>query len=329
MRPDFPANLPDFLRRFPDEAACAEYVYRSRWPDGWACPACGSVSAYDETSRRRIECRDCSHQTSVTAGTIMHRSHLPLAKWLLAAYFVTTDKRGISAKYLGKQLGVGYETAWGLLHKLRAAMIAPERSKLSGVIEVDETEIGSPKRGRAREETPEKMIVVGAVERRMNPETGRYYAGRLRLKYLPDGRAREDLLHFIVRSAAFKSTIVTDAANVYTANVQPLGYVSAIESTAQGMKPGDVLPIFHLVASNLKAWLAGTHHGGVSAKHIQAYLDEYVFRFNRRGNPQAAFQTVLGIAGGKRGPEIDQLYLPHWCPGAWPGVNPKRERMSA
>jgi hypothetical protein len=259
----------------------------------------------------------------------MHRSHLPLSKWLLAAYFVTTDKRGISAKYLARQLGVGYETAWGLLHKLRAAMIAPQRSKLSGAIELDETFIGSPKRGRPREETPEKMIVVGAVERRMNPENGRYYAGRVRLRYLPEGRSRDDILDFMLKASRFGSTIVTDAANVYTGNVGAMGYTSAIESTTQGMKPGDVLPLFHLVVSNLKAWLAGTHHGAASAKHLQAYLDEYAFRFNRRGTPQAAFQTVLGICGTRRGPEIDQLYLPHWCEGSWPGVNPSRERLAS
>lgn len=308
MRPDFPRNLPEFLRRFPDERACFDYVVASRWPDGWACPACGGVDAYPVTSRSRIECRGCAHQTSATAGTIMHRSHLPLSKWLLAAYFVTTDKRGISAKYLGKQLGVGYETAWGMLHKLRAAMVAPGRSKLMGVVEVDETEIGAPKRGRAREDAPERLVVVGAIERRLNPNTGRRYSGRVRFRYLPSGRLGEGILGFVVETVKLGTNVVTDAAPVYTANIGSMGYLPSVESTTLGMKPGDVLPLFHLAVSNLKTWLMGTHHGAASPKHIQSYLNEFAFRFNRRGNPQAAFQTILGIAGGKRGPELAQLY---------------------
>ena len=319
-RPDFPRNLPDLIRRFPDEAACSEYLMACRWPAGFACPRCGHAKGYRRAGRPAVECASCRRLTSATAGTVMHRSRMPLRSWILAAYLMTTDKRGISALQLSKQLGTTYETAWGMLHKLRAAMVAPDRTLLAGTVEVDETYLGSAKRGRPAAETPEKMLVLGAVERRLAPSTGRYFAGRMRLRYAPE-RTKLELLGWIVDVVEKGATVVTDGLGHYD-DVKLVGYERSVESTAQGMKQADVLPVFHRTVSNLKAWLRGTHHGAVSAKHLQAYLNEYVFRLNRRRNQQAAFQTVLGIAARVRGPEIDALYIDANEPGGWqhPGL---------
>ena len=314
-RPDFPRNLPEFMAWFPDEDACFRCVVDSRWPDGFRCPRCDGAKAWRRTDRRLIECSGCCYQASATAGTVMHRSKMPLLKWLLAAYFVTTDKRGMSALQLAKQIGTTYETAWGMLHKLRAGMVAPDRTQIGRAdpVEIDEAELGSPPRGR--KESPEKIIVVGAVERRLNAKTGKHYAGRARFRLLPSGRKDDDVLLFVVDSVAPQSWVVTDAAKVYVKNLKKLGFQHSVESQAHGAQPDVVLPVFHTVVSNLKAWLAGTHHGAVSKKHLQAYLNEYIFRFNRRMNEQAAFQAILGVASRVRGPELDQLYVDPGRPG--------------
>jgi ISXO2 transposase-like protein len=246
----------------------------------------------------------------------MHRSRLPLSKWLLASYFVTVDKRGLSALQLSKQLGIGYEAAWAMLHKLRAAMVAPGRTLLAGTVEVDETFLGSPPRGRTR--APEKMTVLGSVEVRLHPNTGRHYPGRCRLRHVPKAHADAvDAMSFLMDTVEPGSIVVTDASSIY-AEVDLAGYKRSIESTAHGMKQDQVLRLFHTMVSNLKAWLAGTHHGAVGGKHLQAYLNEYVFRYDRRRNQQAAFQRVLGLATSTRGPEIEQFYIDAGEPGGWP-----------
>lgn len=319
-RPDFPRNLPEFMDRFPDEEACFEYIAACRWPDGFSCPGCGHERAYRRSGRPVMECASCRRLTSVTAGTALHRTRMPLRSWLLAAYLLTTDKRGVSALQVSKQIGTSYETAWGMLHKLRASMVAPQRTRLAGSVEVDETYVGSPKRGRPAEEAPEQMLVLGAVERRLSPKTGRYFAGRMRLRFVPE-RSKLELVGFVADVVEPGANVVTDGLGHYK-DVELLGYTRSIESAGRGMKKADVLRVFHRTVSNLKAWLNGTHHGGVSAKHLQAYLNEFAFRLNRRGNQQAAFQTVLGIAARVRGPEIDQLYVEAGEEGGWqhPGL---------
>lgn len=137
---DYPRTLPEFYRRFPDDAACLRYLVETRWPDGFRCPRCGSDSARLLDGRRVWQCRSCRKQTSATAGTVLHRSKLPLMTWFAAAYLMTSLKPGISALQLQSQLGLTrLATAWALLHKLRAAMVNPDRSRLSGTVEVDET----------------------------------------------------------------------------------------------------------------------------------------------------------------------------------------------
>lgn len=185
-RPSYPRSITDFAQQFATEDACFGYLMQCRWPDGFRCEACGHDVGYPRSDRRAVECGRCGKIASATSGTVMHRSRQPLRHWLWAAYLMTTDKRGISASQLQRHLGLTrYETAFQMLHKLRAAMVAPERSLLRGVVEVDETYIGAPPRNRAPREALEKLIVAGAVEVRTSAKTGRTRPGRIRLRHLP------------------------------------------------------------------------------------------------------------------------------------------------
>ena len=243
----------------------------------------------------------------------MHRSRLTLSAWLLAAWLLVTDKRGVSAKQVQRQLGVTYETAYMVLQRLRASMVHPDRQRLRGRIEVDETFVGGVKHGRRGRELwagkEGKFIVLGAVEVRSGlgealEELRR--PGRIRLRLVADNRAAT-LLDFVSDSAVAGSTIVTDGNSSYR-GVEDLGYLHRIESTALGTPQKEVLTRAHLAFSNLKTWLAGTFHGRVEGKHLQGYLNEFCFRFNRRDNLPAAFQTVLGLAPLVKGPTYADLY---------------------
>ncbi|MCG3134358.1 MAG: IS1595 family transposase ISEba1 [Planctomycetes bacterium] len=179
-----------------------------------------------------------------------------------------------------------------MLQKLRSAMVAPERSQLFGVVEVDETLIGAPFRGRKERTARDKAVVVGAVE--LRPTKKGTQPGRIRLRHVPSS-SKPRLMAFVKDSIERGALVVTDGHETYDA-VEALGYEHGIESTSLGDAQKDVLKHLHLVFANLKTWLEGTHHGRVSKKHLQRYLDEFTFRFNRRHSPQAAFQTILGIA---------------------------------
>lgn len=292
-RGDYPKTLAEFQRRFSDEDACVRYLIETRWPDGFVCPRCRTKDARLLATRRVWQCRWCRRQTSLTARTAMHRSKLPLTTWFLAAYLVSSLKPGISALQLSQQLGIRYETTWVLLHKLRRAMVSPDRSRLSGSVEVDETWIGGRqaglKGGRQRADRKSLLVVV-AVER------GEKALGRLRLEVIPNasGSVLED---FITRNVESGSTIVSDAWPGYSGlsarDYTHLPLSQAAMKRAGG--EGDAVPGVHRVISNLKTWLRGTHHG-VGADHLDHYLDEFVFRFNRRFYPMAGFATLLGIA---------------------------------
>ena len=321
-RPSFPATLPGFFDRFRDERAAFEYLIEARWEGrGFVCPKCRSDAAYAHEKRMRLECRACGYQLSATAGTVMHRSKMPLRSWLLAAWLVVTDKRGLSAAQLQRQLGCSYETAYMMLQKLRAGMVAPDRDLLAGTVEVDETYIGSGKRGRPDEEAPEKMLVIGAVETRHSPKTGRHYPTRLRFRQI-EGRGAVELELFVAETIEEGSTVITDGLKEYS-GIVPYGYKRAVQIAGRGgVTKADVLKHFHLAVSNLKAWLMGTHHGAVSKKHLQAYLSEYAFRFNRRGNLYAAFARVLGIGTNARGPTYAEIYAAAGEPGGWAHPDP-------
>ena len=288
---DFPRSLPEFQGRFPDEAACVAYLATARWPDGFRCPACGHGKGWElSTKPFTWECAGCGKQTSVTAGTAMHGSKLALTVWFWAAYLMATHSNGISALQLQKQLGLGsYKTAWLLCAKLRRAMVAPDRSPLKGLVEIDETEIPQ----RRKDDPPEggpgrsrqgKMLVAGAVEVHDNRP------GRVRLALIADFSAAS--LHaFINTNGAAAAVAKTDGWAAYPGAPG----VTHDPHVVGPMAAHIVLPWAHRLFANLKRWALGVYHG-LRRKHLQSYLDEFAFRFNRRRTRHAAFRSLLGIA---------------------------------
>jgi len=321
-RPDFPTSIPDFQRRFGTEEACLAYMIQSRWPEGFVCPRCHGTEAYNLSSRGLLECKACRYQASVTSGTVMHKTKQPLTSWFWAAYLVTTVTPGMSAIQFQRQMGLSrYETAFQMLHKLRAAMVKEGRERLRGVVEVDETFVGAQSHGGKTGRGAEgKMIVVGAVEvREGRTKSGRvfHHAGRVRLRVVP--KATSEVLIGFLRESVEEGTIVrTDGYRGYL-GVQQAGYDHRPEvAPTPRAAAEEVFPHIHRVFSNLKAWLIGTHHGAVRLQHLQAYLNEFTFRFNRRKVPMAAFQTVLGLMNERDGPTYERLYgVARGEPGAW------------
>lgn len=300
-RPDFPRSLREFQRRFADEEACRQYLAASRWPDGFRCPRCGVGDALGLPGRLLSRCRKCARDTSVTAGTVLHRTRIPLTQWFWAAYLVTTHTPGLSALQLQRQLGISrYETAWMMLHKLRRAMVRPDRERLHEKVEVDETYVGGPEAGlRGGRELRDKSLVVGAVEVR-----GRA-SGRVRLRVVPDASG-PSLSGFVKANVEQGAIVVTDGWQGY-APLSGMGYRHRPRTQREPQRAEKILPRVHRVFGNLKTWLRGTHHG-VSHQHLQAYLDEFTFRFNRRRTPMAAFQTLLGLGSQRPPTTYNQLY---------------------
>ena len=285
--PSFPKSLAEFQQRFSSEETCAAYLAQSRWPDGFTCPRCGGRDAFGLARRKLHQCKACGYQVSVTAGTVMHRTRTPLTQWFRGAYLMTTFTPGISAVQLKRQLGLGsYQTAWTMLHKLRRATVGSDRDKLYGNVEVDDAYVGGKEQGVVGRKVETKTPVVAAVEVR-----GRA-SGRVRLRALPDVSAAS-LVSFVKDAVMPGSVAYTDGWGGY-AQLGAMGYEHQVRLVKAHQDPSRALPRVHRAISNLKTWLQGTHHG-VSPKHLQPYLDEFAFRFNRRRAPMAAFQTLLGI----------------------------------
>ena len=285
-----------------------------RWSDGFVCPKCSGQFAWLNSTRYVFECRQCGRQTSPTTGTIMHRSHLPIQEWFWAAYLVATHTPGISALQLQRQLGIGgYQNAWHLLHRLRKGMVNDARTTLSGLVEVDEAFIGGPvkgKKGRGVAAREHKSLVVGAVEVLVYKDDGgtrRERAGRLRLARISDA-GEESLGSFLTRHVELGSRVRTDGWPGYSA-AAVADYIHHVRVIGSAQRAHKRFPHIHRVFSNLKAWLNGTHHG-VEPKHLPSYLDEFVFRFNRRNTPMAAFQTLLGISSQKKPVSLAELMQP-------------------
>lgn len=240
----------------------------------------------------------------------MHRSKIPIQDWFAAAYHVATFTPGISAVQLERQLGLkSHETAWYLLHRLRKGMVNDTRSKISGLVEVDETFIGGPEKGKRGRGAGNKSLVVGAVEVLVyQDKTGDRCerAGRLRLALIPDA-TEKSLGSFLTDNVMTKSRIRTDGWKGYsdTALEDFIHHVRIVGTGQLAHKP---FPHIHRVFSNLKTWLNGTHHG-VDPKYLPSYLDEFVFRFNRRQTPMAAFQTLLGISLQKKPLTLETLRI--------------------
>ena len=278
---DLPQDFLEFNARFGTDEQCREYLFRARWPDGFRCDGCGHDHAYTLRTRLVYECVACRKQHSLLAGTIFEQTKTALARWFLAVYLVTSSKGGISAMELKRQMGFGsYQTAWSWLHKIRKAMVRPERTPLALRVEADETYLGGPRPGTPGRGAAGKIKVAGAVESGRGQTRGRRL-GRLRLAVVPDVSAKS-LGGFLAAAVARPATVATDGWSGY-GGLAAAGYGHEPLNLAASW--GDAalrLPAIHLVFGLAKRWLLGTHHGAVSAKHLPAYLDEFVFRFNRR-----------------------------------------------
>lgn len=278
---DYPKSWEQFLDWFPDDKSCLGYLEKIRWPDGFICPRCHSKNIPYYGSRGRLICRSCRYEGSVIAGSIFEKTRTPLRIWFAAVWYITNQKYGVSALGLKRVLGLGsYQTAWTMLHRLRYAMVRPGREKLSGLVEVDETYIGGRDTGKIRAPQPEskKSIVAVAVE--IHQPKG---FGRIRLRRL-NSATQEEVLPFICESIEPGSVVRSDGSAIYQP-VSHYGYRWLPTVQLGASDPAHVnLPGVHRVASLLKRWLLGTHQGAVRAQHLEYYLDEFTFRFNRRAS---------------------------------------------
>jgi transposase-like protein len=271
----YPCDVIDLMDMFPTEDACLEYLSAIRWPDGYHCLRCGSA-AYWKKARGLFCCRDCSYEGSVICGTLFQDTHKPLRLWFQAIWYLVNQKNGVSTLGLQKALGLGsYHTAWEWMHKLRRAMVRPNRDKLSGAVEVDESFIGgarSGKRGRGAEGKTLVFLAAEAVPSGI---------GRIRLMPIQDA-CGESLTHAVSQTIEPGSTVRSDGWNGYNA-LPEFGYIHK-PVAHKDADSGDATPLVHLVASLLKRWLLGTHQGAIRPEYLAYYLDEFTFRFNRRNS---------------------------------------------
>jgi transposase-like protein len=271
---DYPKTLLEFERRFSSEEACREYLAALRWPEGFVCPRCGDTRAW-LNCRGLYECAACHRQTSVIAGTIFQDTRKPLTLWFRAMWYATSQKTGVSALGLQLVLGLGsYQTAWVWLHKLRRAMVRPGRDRLGGVVEVDETYWGGEKPGKHGRGAAGKTLVVVAVE-----EDGDGM-GRLRLMRVLD-HSGVSLQAAVEACVLPGSHVHTDGLASYN-GLSALGYHHQVTRQSAAEVGEEPLPRVHRVVALLKRWLLGTHQGAIQPSHLDYYLDEFTFRFNRR-----------------------------------------------
>ena len=275
MAEEYPRTLTELEANFWTEEACRAYLTRLRWPDGFRCPRCGGNRSWP-VREVLLECATCGCQTSVTAGTIFQDTRTPLPVWFRAMWWVTTQKNGASALGLQQVLGLRkYKTAWTMLHKLRRAMVRPGRDLLAGRIEVDESYVGGEEEGLPGRLNLKKALIVVAAQ-----EDGPGI-GRIRMRQIIDASA-ESLMPFVRASIKPGSVVHTDGWAGYLP-LEDNGCQHKITILKRRKKsPSELMPRVHRVISLLKRWLLGTHQGAVSRKHLDYYLDEFTFRFNRR-----------------------------------------------
>lgn len=263
----------EFEQCFSSEEACREYIFKLRWPEGFRCPRCGHEKAWLK-SRKLYHCAHCGYETSITAGTIFQDTRQSLYIWFRMIWYVVSQKNGVSALGLQRTLGLHrYETIWIMLHKLRIAMVRPGRERLLGIVEVDETYIGGKKPGKRGRGAGGKSLVVIAVEDKED------HLGRIRLRRVADASAAS-LIPFVQENVEPGSAVRTDDWTGYKGLSSKAYNHTAVSQSAN---VGEyLLPLTHRVASLLKKWLQGTHQGAVRSSHLDYYLDEFTFRFNRR-----------------------------------------------
>ncbi len=269
----YPKTILEFEQQFSTEEACQEYLHHLRWPEGFVCPRCGYQKAWS-MGRQQLWCKHCNLQVSVKSGTIFQGSRIPLCIWFRAIWHIVSQKQGVSARGLQRILGLKrYETTWTMLHKLRIAMVRPGRDPLVGPVQVDEIYIGGPRPGKRGRGAAGKTLVFVAVEDRdCRP-------GRIRLHKVNDASGAS-LISAVKKSIEPKSKVCTDDWKGYSQLSSSDYKHEIIRKTAD--VGGNLLPLANLVASLLKRWLLGTHHGAPQSSHLDYYLDEFVFRFNRR-----------------------------------------------
>lgn len=286
---DLPKTQLEFERRFATEAACIEYLRRQRWPEGFRCPKCDATRSWALRTRPLDQCASCGHQVSLTAGTVFHGTRKPLRLWFRVIAQFLASKSGCSAVDVARQHGLKYETAWTWLHKVRSYMAQFGRAPLSGSVEVDETYLGGEDDDahKGRSLTGHKTPVAGAVEWRGEA------IGRIRLAAVLNATALS-LCSFVRQNVAPGSHVKTDGLQSYRPLRNGFDHQRAVLGTdpKQAIKH---LPNVHRVFSLLRRWMLGTYQGAVSSIHLQSYLDEFVFRFNRRrsGNRWLLFQRLL------------------------------------
>ncbi len=288
---------PEFQSWFATDADCLDYLDWLRWPEGFVCPECGHPGGW-LVADGRYKCAACGKRTSVTAGTLFDRRRTPLTVWFAACWMFATAKDGVSALSLQRSLEIGsYPTAWAMLHPLRQVLVRPGRDRLAGRVEVDETYIGGEEPGLRGGRARGKKALVGVAVEVREP---RGY-GRCRMEIVGDGSAAS--LHpFVARHVEPGATVITDAWMGYH-GLAGLGYAhrrrSQRAARARGEDPG-ALPGVHRAASLAQRWLLGTHQGRVDDTHLQAHLNEFSFRFNRRRSRSRGlvFYRLLELAVG-------------------------------
>jgi len=273
---DYPRTYREFVTMFPDDKSCRDFLYKLRWSNDFICPQCKISSEPWYQTQNRLVCPNCHHQTTVTAGTIFDKTRTPLTTWLEVAWHITTAKNGMSAKTIEQTSAISYRTAWTILQRFRIAMVNTERKKLSGRVEIDETLVGGVDVGGKRGRGSKKSVVVIAVELQ-NPKG----FGRTRMRFIPDASS-DSLIGFIKDIVQTGSTICTDGWSGYN-KLKSLNYNHEVTVVSHDNDQAHVsMPGVHRIAALLKRWLLGTHQGSFSKDHLQSYLEEYTFRFNRR-----------------------------------------------
>jgi transposase-like protein len=292
----YPRSVGEFQAWFGTDGDCLDYLEWLRWPAGFTCPACGNHGGW-RLADSRFMCAGCGGRTSVTAGTIFDRTRTPLTVWFTACWLFTTGKDGVSALSLKRTLEIGsYQTAWAMLHRLRSVLVRPGRDRLTGTVEVDETYIGGEEPGLSGGRAKGKKVLTGIAVEVRQPKG----LGRCRIAPLPDASAAA--LHpFVTSHIEPGATVITDGWQGYS-GLEKLGYVhdrrSQRAARSRGEEPGKLLPAVHLVASLAKRWLLGTHQGSMEDAHLPSYLNEFMFRFNRRRSRSRGmvFYRVLELA---------------------------------
>ena len=276
-------SFSNFIKRFSTEKACSDYLYQVKWAEGYVCPKCGCREHYPVQGNGRYQCKRCRHQTSLTANTVMHRTHLPLTKWFWAIYLVACDKRGISALALSGKIEVCYETAWYMLHRIRGAMeMRDQQYYLEGIVEFDDSYFGAKIKGKeGRGAGNQPVFVAVSKDEKGHPVYLKMHTANNIRRPSVGSFAREN-----IKSG---STVQTDGFRSYR---QPLAQGGYIHEHQNFNADGELLKWLHSIIGNAKAFINGTYHG-TSTKHLKMYLSEFCYRFNRRQFHGAIFDRLL------------------------------------